>query len=803
MKHNIALIWAIGILMIATAVEGAITDDLSIYFSLNNNETNTTHVFNVVDYTKNATFTGATRGASGISGEAFSFDGTDDEIQQADADYDSSQTITIVLWVKDLSDDDDQELIFGDGTAGTGDGGISIDFHGTNNDIMILGSADDGGNFDCVASSVELFTLLDGNSSWTQIIAGHNTTHCFLGWNGQIQNTTAITTAIVDGNVGDPTIGQRPAYNDYDLDGDLDEIGVWTRELTSEEISDLYTYKSPYLMPSPETTETYNENATEESSETIKALFENYNMTENSTATLNYNNTEYSGTLTLSNSSYGEFEYNVTTPWVYNNETNIEFYWEYLIMHENGSNTTGNLTAHNQTISWNLTETPRVNITLIDTLDDSVVTTATFADSIKQLSTTTGSAHFYETTAGTYEISATSSGYEDAVENVTFTSGEYGQHNISTYKIRLRLYFYYPNGTAKNVSGYIADTNFTQSFTDVSAVYEQRQLQLGVVNVFIAMNNTITNYTQYYEYINTRTTDIEQNITIIENATDKYWFRIIDPSNRPISDATVRLSYGAPSSTATIYYFAGQRLSKADGYVTFYANPNTHLLIEVIRDGYTYTRNLTGLASDITATEDLPYNIYLQRTDTPVDRGVYLQIDRTFKNRSEDIYGAILAMGRSTAEYTTDYRISQGSLNGTITLNTHDIGYFSLLSGTDFNTSGESNITLYLYLDEELFNTYTITYQTKNETITTEPAGISTGTKRFFAGIILILLSSLTGMLFGTVDEETGQKSGKIGTNIFMVGCMLYPVIAGTGYWLTIIIAIYYALTQTRRIFSE
>ncbi|MBD3249919.1 hypothetical protein GF336_07775 [Candidatus Woesearchaeota archaeon] len=372
----------------------------------------------------------------------------------------------------------------------------------------------------------------------------------------------------------------------------------------------------------------------------------------------------------------------------------------------------------------------------------------------------------------------------------------------------LILTFYDSDGSPVNRSGYISDgSESTYSFCNSTFASNQKNLTQEKISVYIGngtcnMSNQF--YYQYFEYLNDWTTQINKTLSIIDNPSKELWIKVMDTSNRPLENALVRLSFSEPKIFSTKeYLFAGQRLTDAQGMLRFYMDSKTDILLEVIKDGYIYERNLTKNA-DLTNTSDIfPYIITLERSLISTDRGIYLQVPRRFDDRTNTIYGGILALGRSSVSYTTSYRKGIGLGNQTISLDSEDIGYFELIPERDFSQTGTEDITFELILDGETYRNFTIEYQFINKTITSEPDFIDEKTKWFIGWVVIILLAGITGILFGAQEEETGTRSGGVGTTVFFVGAGMMPIIVGSGYWLTMVVGSYYALNYIKKVYSE
>jgi len=125
------------------------------------------------------------------------------------------------------------------------------------------------------------------------------------------------------------------------------------------------------IIPTPTTgtlTNIFNSNSTEDKVENISIRLENYNITSLSNATLIYNNTEYSGAINYQNINNVTFSANVDTPLIYNPEETIYFYWNYTLLYSNGSIENLLSPLENQSITWNLTSYPRINISATNNL---------------------------------------------------------------------------------------------------------------------------------------------------------------------------------------------------------------------------------------------------------------------------------------------------------------------------------------------------------------------------------------------------------------------------------------------------
>lgn len=380
--------------------------------------------------------------------------------------------------------------------------------------------------------------------------------------------------------------------------------------------------------------------------------------------------------------------------------------------------------------------------------------------------------------------------------------------NITLTAKQIDLEFINYSGNAVNISGYATDgTGNTQGFCNNSYVSLSSNFDGDIVRFSFDTQNecNLTQYYQFYEYENTNVPSGTKNITIVPNPTTESWFMIVDQSNRPIKDATVRLSFSIPEvDTFANYMFMGQKLTRSDGKAFFYTDPDSDIIIEVIKDGYVYSRNISYHVSSANSTsEAYPYMIYLDRDTTATERGIYVETLRTFSNRTANIPVGVLALNRDRVDYNTNYRIGQGISSSPLYLNSHNIGVFNLTPGKEFSAYTTDDIILYIYADNVLKRTIIIEYDVKNQTIMQEPSGINQDTKELVGYIVLIILAGITGLLIGLGSEEVREKAGKSATHVFLVGCILYPIVIGSGWWLAFVSILYYTLIYVRKVYGE
>ena len=191
------------------------------------------------------TVVGATQGAAGKIGTSYSFDGVDDyiNIDNVINDLASTTSGTWSAWVKPV-----------DATPAGSE--IFINFGDTNrNENLQLYITSNGklNGFYRIAGVSQWFLLTSASAfsdnTWTHIAIIHNGTAPVLYVNAvAVAQTFSITTdktswfnnqsGLDNGRIGDRNYingGETQHFN-----GSIDEVGIWDRDLTASEITELY-----------------------------------------------------------------------------------------------------------------------------------------------------------------------------------------------------------------------------------------------------------------------------------------------------------------------------------------------------------------------------------------------------------------------------------------------------------------------------------------------------------------------------------------------------------------------------------
>ena len=176
----------------------------------------------------NGTVSGATLTAdrNGVANQAYSFDGVDDYISIL-RNYQGSFTTSI--WFNSNGNSQYKPL---------------IDAFDVNWEIQIMNSFLAYVSFDN-SSNLQVFnsSVLITNNNWNNLICTYNSNILNFYLNGtQIDQFTVNTLPINSGNY---FLGASQTGSDQYFEGKLDDIGIWNRALTPQEITNLYTSTVP------------------------------------------------------------------------------------------------------------------------------------------------------------------------------------------------------------------------------------------------------------------------------------------------------------------------------------------------------------------------------------------------------------------------------------------------------------------------------------------------------------------------------------------------------------------------------
>lgn len=377
---------------------------------------------------------------------------------------------------------------------------------------------------------------------------------------------------------------------------------------------------------------------------------------------------------------------------------------------------------------------------------------------------------YIQTSLENETLTCTLSGYETLIEN--FNPMIEGNKTWTMTGKKLTIYFNDYIGSMKQTSGYWTDGIRTTNFSSTNITINKTNMTEGTIKIYFGNQTGNYNYTQYYEFVNDWSEDVTENLTLIINET-KYqvYIRVRDESGSPINGALVRIDF-SNFKTGGTYQNLGQRFTGeigTNGMTYFWVDPYTDIDIRVVKDGYTAVTKVVNINNgQYTFTEPLP--ITMTRGENLVQSLTSFIICQYYNNLSTTIPIKIYAPSRTNIEFNTSYKANLTE----ISLNAFNWGSSTMVQGTHYCTNCEDDLLVYVYSNDVLIGTYKVNYKWIVDTIDT-PTGTDSDTITKFAWVFLILASGIIGLILGRGEGDIG--SGDIGKAVFLIGCLLIPMI--------------------------
>ena len=184
-----------------------------------------------------------TYGATGVINDCMSFDGTDDDISFGDVlDFERTDPFSVSMWVNFDADSSYEILISkiyhsasplrGWEIQRDGSGKIIFQFISTwpTNAIDVISTT---ATIDAADGWTHLLMTYDGSSSASGVTIYLDGSSIALTTNKDTLSATTINTDSL-------LIGTRENLSGFFFGGDMDEVGIWSRELTALEVLNLY-----------------------------------------------------------------------------------------------------------------------------------------------------------------------------------------------------------------------------------------------------------------------------------------------------------------------------------------------------------------------------------------------------------------------------------------------------------------------------------------------------------------------------------------------------------------------------------
>ncbi len=215
------------VLLVCSFVSANLNSGLVAYYNFNQTGNLTDQVFGIMNSSSD---TVESKTATGINNNAWEFVAVnDDKVDMMPTNLGSmggANPRTVNVWVK-IDDVSTYDVVFSYGASGTGEE-MSAAFR-TDNLLSLWGSSADSPDIS--------FTTVGG--VWYMFTAIYNGTYGFLYvngtnmWNGSLTWNTATTSFVIGDRITNP--GSSANY-----DGVIDEMGMWNRTLTDNELLELY-----------------------------------------------------------------------------------------------------------------------------------------------------------------------------------------------------------------------------------------------------------------------------------------------------------------------------------------------------------------------------------------------------------------------------------------------------------------------------------------------------------------------------------------------------------------------------------
>jgi len=220
-----------------TVTVSSVPPSLVSRWTFDDADTNSGTAVDVVG-SNDGTIQGATTGVSGANqtyttNEAYSFDGTDDRVEIPNLGFGKTSTFTVAAWIKIDSLSTNENYAWFGRFNPAGDDALYSYWNRNESQFSV-----EIGEFDSTDT-----TGLTGGSSTT------NWQHVAFTWDGGTDTLTFYQDGVAQGSVtknvtefaasGDIWIGGRSDGAQY-FEGDIDDVRVYDKALTSTEVSNLY-----------------------------------------------------------------------------------------------------------------------------------------------------------------------------------------------------------------------------------------------------------------------------------------------------------------------------------------------------------------------------------------------------------------------------------------------------------------------------------------------------------------------------------------------------------------------------------
>jgi len=202
---------------------------IQLLMTFNSNLTTNDVVKDYSGLNNQGTITGAVTNASGLNGSAaYNFDADGDYITVAEHDSLKPENITVAAWVyPDAMTSWDTILM--KSTSSSWNDGYGLAHYSTGTEI----------NFFVTLYSANAVTSTINLNEWSFVVGTYDGQELKLYVNGTLADNKTYTDNITH-STNDLLIGQGTGSSAYSWDGLIDEVSIWNRSLSAEQIREMY-----------------------------------------------------------------------------------------------------------------------------------------------------------------------------------------------------------------------------------------------------------------------------------------------------------------------------------------------------------------------------------------------------------------------------------------------------------------------------------------------------------------------------------------------------------------------------------
>lgn len=373
-------------------------------------------------------------------------------------------------------------------------------------------------------------------------------------------------------------------------------------------------------------------------------------------------------------------------------------------------------------------------------------------------------------------------------------------HNLTMNWTMLNLRFYdgndlkITNGSVLNPAENYSIYNFNASSI---TLYNVNFTNNEVIRV--ALNFNQTTYGQYYEYINTLSTHVNESMQILDNLDgNELIIRVVDEGKQPIENAIVTallmnrdIGYNRWNDSMMF----GQRVTDSDGIARFKTEENSLIGILVTRTGYVM-EPFTLQEADTEYSLTSPLIIVMETSTSGALNGLVHTLPRRTNDTTIQINFSVGLRNANSIKFNTSHYTTFTQMTKE---NYRWVWDRELIPGTHFVSGTTNDIIIHIYVDDVFNTAWTIQYDNTSKTeIFDYPDSLSSTYVIPIVWILVILLAWFSQYIFRS--ETTTNKTGPL---VFKVGCIIAAFISSSFLWLSVLVMFGFVMLGLKKVFSE